>query len=242
MSTDQGHQRPDMLVETDWLQEYLDDPQLRIVDMGPIDGFKRGHIPNAIGLDRDYFKDSTNEVYVMPRDQFAKAMGQSGIGNEHHVVAYDEYGGLYAARLWWALRLYGHEQVWILNGGWNKWLREGRPWTQVPITGYHSHDFNPHPKAEFVARPDTSLNCIIDGILDNLSDPNFVTLDVRSRSEYDGTNKRGNRRGGHMPGTVHIEWSDAVTDDDLRTFKPPDELRKMFELAGITPEKDIVTY
>ena len=148
----QTHERPDMLVETDWLEKYMDDPQLRIVDMGPIDGFKRCHIPGAIGLDRDYLKDPDNDLFVMQPEQFEEAMGKVGIGNEHNVVAYDDYGGLYAARLWWALRTFGHDKVWVLNGGWNKWMREGRAWTQIAVTGYHSRDFNPHPPAKFKAQ------------------------------------------------------------------------------------------
>ncbi len=243
MTSSQGHQRPDMLVETEWLQEYLDDPQLRIVDMGPRDGYKRCHIPKAIGLNRDYFKDPTNEAYVMTPEQFGAAMGRLGIGNEHHVVAYDEWGGLYAARLWWALRLHGHEKVWVLNGGWPKWLREGGPWTPSYLGSYHDDKTSSSfPEARFTARPDPSLSCTLDGIVDNLSNPDFVTLDVRSDAEYDGSNTRGNRRGGHMPGTVHIEWTRTLSNDELRTFRPPDELRAMFESAGVTPEKEIVTY
>lgn len=241
--SNQTHERPDMLVETDWLEKYMDDPQLRVVDMGPIDGFKRGHISKAIGLDRDYLKDPDNDLFVMQPEQFEAAMGKAGIGNEHNVVAYDDYGGLYAARLWWALRTFGHDKVWVLNGGWNKWMREGRAWTQIAVTGYHSHDFNPHPPAKFIARADYSMICSAETIMEKLDDPDFVTLDVRSDGEYDGTNLRGmNKRGGHMPGTVHIEWSKAVTDDDLRTFRPPDELRELYASAGVTPEKHVATY
>ncbi len=239
----QTHERPDMLVETDWLEKYMDDPQLRIVDMGPVDGFKRCHIPGAIGLNRDYLKDPDNDLFVMQPEQFEKMMGKVGIGNEHNVVAYDDYGGLYAARLWWALRTFGHDKVWVLNGGWNKWMREGRAWTQIAVTGYHSRDFNPHPPATFKARADYSMLCSAENIMERLNDPDFVTLDVRGDGEYDGTNLRGmNRRGGHMPNTVHIEWSKAVTDDDLRTFRPPDELRALYASAGVTPEKQVATY
>ena len=95
--------------------------------MGPIDAYKRGHIPGSMGLNRDYFKDPDNRVLVMGPDQFAKAMGEVGIGDEHDVIAYDDWGGLYAGRLWWLLRMHGHEKVRVLNGGWNKWISEGRP-------------------------------------------------------------------------------------------------------------------
>ena len=75
------HQRPDLLVETEWLTHYMGDPELRIVDMGPIDGYKRGHIPGAIGLNRNYFKNPDNKAVVMTPDQFSDAIGQVGIGN-----------------------------------------------------------------------------------------------------------------------------------------------------------------
>ena len=243
MTNGKKHDRPDMLVETDWLEHYLDDPQLRIVDMGPLDGYKRGHIPNAIGLNRDYFKDPSDDVHVMSPDQFAKAMDKVGIGNEHSVVAYDEWGGLYAARLWWVLRMFGHEKVWVLNGGWNKWVNEGRQWEQVSLGAYPFHgSMSHHPEARFISRLDPGYICTVDSLLSSLNKPGFVTLDVRSDGEYDGTSLRGNKRGGHIPGTVHIEWTEAVSDDQFRAFKSPEELRKLYESAGITPEQEIVTY
>ncbi|MEE9249358.1 MAG: rhodanese-like domain-containing protein [Dehalococcoidia bacterium] len=243
MSNGEQHQRPDMLVETEWLQQYMEDPELRIVDMGPLDGYKRGHIPGAMGLNRDYFKDPSNPALVMPPDQFAEAMGRVGIGNEHNVVAYDEWGGLYASRLWWLLRMHGHEKVWVLNGGWNKWLKEGREVAQPSIDSYHINKVvTPHAPAKFVPRLNPEYNCTVDRLLKSLDKPGFVTLDVRNIGEYTGANTRGNKRRGHIPGTVHIEWIRAVTDDGFRTFRPPDELREMYESAGITPEKEIVVY
>ena len=243
MSDSEQHQRPDMLVETEWLQQYMEDPDLRIVDMGPLDGYKRGHIPGAMGLNRDYFKDPSNTTLVMPPDQFAEAMGRLGIGNEHNVVAYDEWGGLYASRLWWLLRMHGHEKVWVLNGGWNKWMKEGREVAQPSIDSYHTNKaVSPHAPTKFVPRLHPEYNCTVDRLLKSLDKPDFVTLDVRNIGEYTGAITRGNKRGGHIPGTVHIEWIRAVTDDGFRTFRPPGELREMYESAGITPEKEVVVY
>ena len=154
MTNDNKHNRPDLLVETEWLAEHLDDPNLRIVDMGPIDAYKRGHIPGSMGLNRDYFKDPDNRVLVMGPDQFAKAMSEVGIGDEHDVIAYDDWGGLYAGRLWWLLRMHGHEKVRVLNGGWNKWMSEGRPVEAVPLSLYHSgKPMSPHAPATFTVKP-----------------------------------------------------------------------------------------
>ena len=105
MTNDNKHNRPDLLVETEWLAEHLDDPNLRIADMGPIDAYKRAHIPGSMGLNRDYFKDPDNRVLVMGPDRFAEAMSAVGIGDKHDVIAYDDWGGLYAGRLWWLLRM-----------------------------------------------------------------------------------------------------------------------------------------
>ena len=136
MSNENTHNRPDLLVETEWLAEHIGDSNLRIVDMGPIDAYKRAHIPGSMGLNRNYFKDPDNRALVMGPDQFAEEMGQVGIGNEHDVVAYDDWGGLYAGRLWWLLRMHGHEKVRVLNGGWNKWIAEGRPVEAAPLSLY----------------------------------------------------------------------------------------------------------
>ena len=243
MTNDNKHNRPDLLVETEWLAEHLDDPNLRIVDMGPIDAYKRGHIPGSMGLNRDYFKDPDNRVLVMGPDQFAKAMGEVGIGDEHDVIAYDDWGGLYAGRLWWLLRMHGHEKVRVLNGGWNKWMSEGRPVEAVPLSLYHSgKPMSPHAPATFTSNVLSEYNCTLDQLKEGLNQPEWVTLDVRTDAEYTGALTRGNKRGGHIPDTIHIEWTKAVTDDEFRTFLPPAELRQLYESAGITPEKKVVTY
>lgn len=243
MPNDKKHDRPDLLVETEWLLEHLDDPDLRIVDMGPIDAYKRAHIPGSMGLNRNYFKDPDNRALVMGPDQFAEEMGQVGIGNEHDVIAYDDWGGLYAGRLWWLLRMHGHEKVRVLNGGWNKWIAEGRAVEPAPLSTYHSgRPMSPYPPATFTPTMQPEYNCTLDQLKERLNDPGWVTLDVRTDDEYTGVQTRGNKRGGHLPDTVHIEWTKAVTDDEFRTFLPPDELRELYASAGITPEKKIVTY
>ena len=215
MAKENKHNRPDLLVETEWLAEHLEDPNLRIVDMGPIDGYKRGHIPGAMGLNRNYFKDPDNRALVMGPDQFAEEMGQVGIGNEHDVIAYDDWGGLYAGRLWWLLRMHGHEKVRVLNGGWNKWIAEGQAVEPAPLATYHSgRPMSPYPPATFTPTMHPEYNCTLDQLKERLNEPGWVTLDVRTDDEYTGVQTRGNKRAGTSPAPCTLSGPKAVTDDE----------------------------
>jgi thiosulfate/3-mercaptopyruvate sulfurtransferase len=95
--------------------------------------------------------------------------------------------------------------------------------------------------AVFTPRPDESLRATVEYVLEAMSRPDVVVLDVRSDGEWTGANDRGNQRAGHIPGAVHIEWTNNVTAGDVRCFKDPDELRAMFEAAGVTPDKEVIT-
>ena len=224
---------PEVLIEPETLEAFADDPRLRIVDCDTPDQYRRAHIPGAIGYKGDhYYKSSDDKRFIMPPEQFSEAMAALGISNDSRVVAYDASGSLYAARLRWCLNYYGHDQVKVLNGGWNRWLKEGRPVTMTE-PGV--------PPAMFSPEVDDSVLASAEHIMANISNPDVVVLDVRSDGEWEGTNNRGNGRAGHMPGAVHLEWLNNLTQDELRLIKPAPELRAMFESAGVTPDKEIVT-
>ena len=124
---DQGYARPEMLVTTEWLAAHLQDANIRIVDCDNRDAYRRAHIPGAITFrGHHYLKEKEGALYIMGPEQFAETMGALGIGNDTLVIAYDSFSSLYATRFWWALYYYGHTQVKVLNGGWDKWLAEGR--------------------------------------------------------------------------------------------------------------------
>jgi len=116
--------RPELLAETDWLAQHLNDSAIRIVDMRSEEAYRKGHIPGAVNLGWQALKDADNEVYVIPPEKFASLMSQLGVSNSSTVVGYDDQGGLTPASLWWVLDYYGHSQAKVLNGGWNKWLKE----------------------------------------------------------------------------------------------------------------------
>lgn len=238
--TTQGYARPELLVETEWLQERLDDPNIRIVDCEQYDAYRRAHIKNAVGIKvhhyikhPDYPKDPKAHPLVAPPEAFKELMESMGIGNDTTVVTYDSSGSLYAARVWWALNYYGHTSVKVLNGGFKKWFDEGRP---VSLDAYEP------PRASFTVRTNPNLVCSLDYGVSQVGKRGTVFLDVRSDAEWDGTNDRGNKRAGHIPGAVHLEWTNFITDDRHRTFKPAHELRAMLQELGVTPDKQVITY
>jgi len=226
-----GYSRPELLVEGAWLQAHLEDANLRVVDCDVRDAYRRAHIHGAVGVQDNYLKNPDDRRFVMTAAQFAATMSAMGIGDDTDVVAYDA-GSVTAGRLWWCLNYYGHTRVRVLDGGWNLWLKEGRPITMA------------EPKvrpATFTPRVDDSLLAAGDYVLAALQRPDVVILDVRSDGEWDGTNTRGNQRAGHIPGAVHIEWVNNLTPDDARCFKSADDLRAMFVAAGVTPDKEVIT-
>jgi len=227
-----NYARAELLVDADWLQAHLEDPNLRIVDCDPPDAYRRVHIPGAVSPKDNYLKNPDDRRFIMTPEQFAAEMTRLGIGDETDVVAYDA-GSTTAGRLWWCLNYYGHTRVRVLNGGWNLWLKQGRPVTMaVPEVAA------PGP---FTARADESMYATAEQIMANLEKPEVVVLDVRSDGEWEGTNARGNKRAGHMPGAAHLEWTNNLTPDDERRWKSADELREMYAACGITPDKQIVT-
>ena len=231
--SDQGYARPEMLVTTDWLAAHLQDANIRIVDCDNRDAYRRAHVPGAITFrGHHYLKEKEGALSIMGPEQFAETMGALGIGNDTLVIAYDGFSSLYATRFWWALHYYGQTQVKVLNGGWDKWLAEGRPVTMAEPRP---------PKATFTSRVQEELIARWDYVRDSINQPGRVLLDVRSDGEWTGENARGTKRGGRIPGAVHLEWLNYI-DGKTKEFKPANELRALFEQHGVKPESEIITY
>jgi thiosulfate/3-mercaptopyruvate sulfurtransferase len=224
--------RGDMLVEGAWLQEHLNDPNLRIVDCDTRDAYRRAHIPGSVFPSDTFLKNPGDRRFIMTPDQFAAEMKSLGIDDDTLVIAYDQASNT-ASRLWWALNYYGHTSAKVLNGSWLQWLAEGRPIS----TKMESHK----TEKPFTPRVDESLYATAEYIMSKLDDPNVVIWDVRSDGEWDGTNTRGNKRQGHMPGARHLEWTNNYEQDDLKRWKSADALLQQLEACGITPEKEVIT-
>jgi thiosulfate/3-mercaptopyruvate sulfurtransferase len=162
--------------------------------------------------------------------EFARAMSRLGIGNDTRVIGYDAEGGHHAARLWVALRRYGHDNMAVMEGGIQKWVREARPLEPGAVTAEPA-TFVPHPREGVLASRSEVLAAVRTG------DP--WLLDVRRGSEFTGEEKRA-ERGGHIPGAVNILWKDALTDDWM--LKDPEELEDLYANAGFGAETATVTY
>ncbi|HZU75888.1 MAG TPA: sulfurtransferase, partial [Dehalococcoidia bacterium] len=225
---------PELLAEPEWLAQHIADANVRVIDCAALEAYRRAHIRGAVGLPvHFYIKDPADETHVMPADQFAQLMGRLGVGNDTTVVAYDDNNSLVAARLWWVLQYYGHVNAKVLNGGWHRWLYEGRPIT--------THATHPEP-ATFTPRPRPDVLCTLDELKARVGRPGTQILDVRSDEEWRGENDRGNKRRGHVPGAAHLEWLNFVSKDDRRIFLPAEELRAMLRSAGVEPGGEVVTY
>jgi thiosulfate/3-mercaptopyruvate sulfurtransferase len=236
--------RPEALVSTDWLAAHLSDPHVRVVDSSfKLPGitptarqdYDQGHIPGAVFFDiDDICEPGTSLPHMIPSpDLFAQKIGTLGIGDGVRVVAYDSAGLSSAGRAWWMLRLFGHNNVAVLDGGLPKWRAEGRPLdTVVPSP----------PQRHFTARFDPSLVRDKRTLIENLATRHEQVVDARAAGRFDGTmpEVRPGLRSGHIPGSRNAPY-EFVTDPQTRQLKSADELTHLFRDAGIDLDRPIVT-
>jgi thiosulfate/3-mercaptopyruvate sulfurtransferase len=234
--------RPDLFWSTEQVASRLGDANVRVVDCRfTFDAeartdYLKAHLPGAIHLDwsRDYAAPppaSGHPKYMLQDPAaFAVTMSRSGIGDDTFVIGYDAEGGHHAARLWLALRRYGHDAMAVMEGGIQKWLKEGRP--------VESGEVNVKP-ALFTPRPRPGIIATRADVLGAVRTANPWLLDVRRDSEYTGVEVRA-KHGGHIPGAVNVLWKDALRDDWM--LKDPEELEQMYIDAGFGPETATVTY
>jgi thiosulfate/3-mercaptopyruvate sulfurtransferase len=226
-----GFARSDIVIDGEWLAARLDDPGVRVVDCDHPEAWSRAHIPGAVSIPDNHLKDPDNKLFVLSPERFAALMSGIGAGDDTLVVAYDTSGARYSGRLWWCLRYYGHPNARILDGGWPRWFREGRP---VSI------DRTKARPATFTARPDPYVFASADDVKAAIGRPGTVILDVRSDGEWEGSETRGNRRSGRIPSAVHLEWLNNVSADELQLLKPADVLARMYDEAGVTRDKEVI--
>ena len=229
-----------VLVTTEWLAERLAEPGLVVaeVDENP-DLYEEGHIPGAVKV---HWKDDLQDPVVrdvVSKAMFERLMGERGIRSDTTVVLYGDKNNWFAAFAFWYLKVFGHEDVRLLDGGRQKWIEEGRELTITPVAptavGYTARD------------RDESIRIRRDEVLAGLADPGIALVDVRSPQEFAGElvappgyEQEGASRAGHIPGAQSIPWASAVRDDG--TFKSMEELRELYAAKGITPDKEIRAY
>ena len=231
--TQESFAHPEYLVDAAWVEAHSDDPNVVVVDCDVDVGYARGHIPGAALVPDSYQKDPDNPPHLMNGDQFKATCEGLGIGDDTVVIAYDNRQSVNAARFWWALNTYGHSAVKVLDGGWRGWVTEGR---EVSFAKPRVSS-----NARFTPKRDESMLVKVDELKAACNLDDSVVWDVRSDGEWDGSEARGNRRAGHVPGAVHLEWFNLM-DRDTHRFKAPGEIRRILAEAGITPDKTAYTY
>jgi thiosulfate/3-mercaptopyruvate sulfurtransferase len=239
-----GYAHPESLVDTAWLAKHLNDPDLRVADATyflPNQGrnaraeYETQHIPGAVFFDIDEIADTGNPLpHMLPSpEKFASRMRKLGIGDGNRVVVYDAHGLMSATRAWWMLRVYGHKDVALLDGGLPKWLAEGRPVEDGP----------PRPRERhFTARFDHSQVRDKTQILANMETGREQVLDARAKGRFTGREPElwPGRRSGHIPGSRNLPFTDLL-DPTNKTLLSADLLSAKFREAGIDLKKPVVT-
>jgi thiosulfate/3-mercaptopyruvate sulfurtransferase len=229
----------DVLVDTQWVQDHLDDDSIRIVEVDENPTlYAEAHIPGAIGFDwRRDLQDQVKRDFLGP-EEFGVLFGSRGISNDHTIVLYGDRNNWFAAYTYWYLKYYGHDAVKLVNGPREKWISEGRPTTA---------DVPQHTPATFTAKAgDDSIRAKRDEVLAALDDGKRL-VDVRSPQEYSGElismagyEHEGAQRAGHIPGAKSIPWAQAVQEDG--TFKTADDLTELYTAKGALAGEPIIAY
>jgi len=245
------YEHPEALATTDWLAAHLDDPSVRVVDMryyvqAVSDGsfralsgrqaYGRGHIPGAVFVDHAAdLADPEGEVplEILAPERFESLMGRLGIAADSTVVVYDDSGGTWAARLWWALRYYGHDAAKVLDGGLTKWIGEARPLeTRTPT---------PAP-ASFQARAQPALRSSCDEVRRAIGHAEVCSVDALPEIFHTGKARLfPTHSSGHIPTAVNVPAT-ANLDPVTQTLRSADELARLWRKAGLRPDRAAITY
>lgn len=235
---------PDALVNTEWLATHLDAPDVRVVDASwhmPQAGrdaraeYEQRHIPGAVFFNIDEIADTDSPLpHMLPSpEKFASRARKLGLGDGNRIVVYDTTGVSAAARVWWMFRVFGHEDVSVLDGGLGKWLAEGRPVTDAPSRPRERH---------FTARVNSFLVREYDQVLANVASLREQFVDARSPGRFAGTEPepRPGLPGGHVPGSINLPFV-KLLDPQTRTMLPADRIEAAFREAGVDLDKPMMT-
>ena len=230
---------PDVLVSTDWVAQHLNDSSIRIVEVD-VDtaAYEHGHVPNAIAWNWTTELCDTLVRDIIPPAKFEALMAKSGIGNDTTVILYGDNNNWFAAWAVWQMKIYGHQDVRIMNGGRKKWLAEGRELSSdAPSTATASYK---------AGAADLSLRAFLPEVQEAVKAGRAALVDVRSPAEFTGEIlappglPETCQRGGHIPGAKSIPWGKACNEDG--TFKSVDDLQKLYGRAGVTSDRPVIAY
>src|SRR3954469_23440534 len=230
--------RADVLVDADWAEAHLSDSQVVFIEVDEdVSAYDGGHIEGAVRLDwKTELQDQVRRDFVS-KEQFEELLSQKGVGNDNTVVLYGGNNNWFAAYAYWYFKLYGHNDVKLLDGGRKKWELDGRPLDKDEVT---------REATSYKAQEqDLSIRAFRDEVVDAIGNKNLV--DVRSPDEFSGKllapahlPQEQSQRGGHIPTALNVPWSKAANEDG--TFKSDDELAKLYGDEGLDDGKDTIAY
>ena len=229
----------DVLVDADWAVQHIADPNIRFVEVDvDTNAYDEGHIPGAVAWNWTSQLSDGVRRDIVSREELGRLLSESGIGPDTTIVLYGDNNNWFAAWAYWQLKLFGFENVKILNGGRKLWVAQGLQ-TSTDVPSYE-------PTGIQVGDADFSHRAFRDDVLSQIDSPGAL-VDVRSPAEFNGEllapaalPQEGAQRAGHVPGAANIPWASAVNDDG--TFKSADELRDLYAAKGITGDKDVIAY
>ena len=232
------------LVSTAWLEDHLNAPDVQVIDgtwhladdnRDAFDEFLQCRIPGAIHFDIDDIADDTTDLPHMlpPAEKFTSRMRKMGIGDGQRIIVYDSHGNFSASRVWWMFKVFGHDDVKLLDGGLKKWQAEDRPVTSGP----------PQSRQErhFTSRFQSMLVRELDDVMNAIANQNCQIVDARSPERFAGIeeNPVSGMRYGHMPGALNVYYASLLEKDG--TFKPAGKIREIFENSGFDYAKPAIT-
>lgn len=235
-----GYAHPEVLVDTDWVDTHKNDDNVTVVEVNVDTAlYEQGHIEGAVGWSWKTQLSDPVRRDILSKEALEELMGSSGIGRETTVVLYGDTNNWFAAWAFWQLKLYGHADVRIMDGGRKKWEAEGRAMsTDVPSPDAVDYE---------ASAADPGMRALLPEVMERVAKEEVDLVDVRSPQEFSGEIlappglPETCQRGGHIPGASNIPWSMAVNDED-GTFLPREELADTYGLRGISGDKPIISY
>ena len=232
---------PESIVSTQWVADNLGGENIVLVEVDvDTEAYEQGHVPGAIGWNWTSQLNDSLTRDILSKEQLEALLGASGVSRDSTVVLYGDNNNWFAAYAFWQLKMYGHPDLKIMDGGRQKWMDEGRELSvETP---------SPASASYAASNPDTSIRATRDYVLGVATTSNNVGLvDVRAPDEFNGTllapanlPQEGSQRGGHIPGAANIPWATAVAEDG--TFKSVEELREIYGGKGIGGDSEVIAY
>ena len=232
---------PNVLVSTQWINDHLNDPKVRIVEVDyiPATSYMLGHIPGAVLFDWKIDIIDSTKRDVISKEVLEDSLQRIGVNNDTTLIVYGDFKNWFATFAFWIFKYYGFKDVRLMNGSRKKWFEEDRP-LSLDIPSYTRGNYK-------ASDPDKSIRAFMNYVKEEIGSQDKILIDVRTNDEYNGKtlapteySTEYGQMGGHIPGAVNVPWNTMVYENG--TLKSAVELKKLFESLNVTPDKEVITY